>query len=104
MTFCVEFGQTSRKDGEVESTPIPFWVESYGNGRWGTLMIGPDMGRGEFPVMLEPGKSQEFGFRLNGTGTMRLRLLYWRGAFPDLDCQKPPKGAKRVTSSTFVLE
>jgi len=32
ITFCVEFGQTSMKDGEVESTPSPFLVQRSDNG------------------------------------------------------------------------
>jgi hypothetical protein len=33
VTICVEFGQTSMKDGEVESTPSPFWVQRDNNGK-----------------------------------------------------------------------
>ena len=46
VTFCVQFGQTSKASpsGESELTPIPFLVQQYSPGKWGTLMIGPDIG------------------------------------------------------------
>jgi hypothetical protein len=104
VTFCVEFGQTSMKGDEIESTPSPFWVQRKGNGKWGTLLIGPDVGSFRDAVVLEAGKSKEFPFRLNDSGRMRLRLNYWRGSIPDLDCHAPPKGLKLVTSAVFTID
>jgi hypothetical protein len=78
VTFCVEAGQTSSKEGEIESTPSPFWVQRSSNGKWGTLMIGPDVGSLRAAVVLEAGESKEFPLRLNDSGRMRLRLNYWR--------------------------
>ncbi|HXN21484.1 MAG TPA: hypothetical protein VOA41_01925 [Candidatus Dormibacteraeota bacterium] len=104
LTFCVEFGQTSTKGGEVERTPSPFWVQRNGNGKWGTLMIGPDVGSARAAVVLEAGESKEFPFCLNDSGRMRLRLNYWRGSIPKLDCHAPPKGVKLVTSAVFTIE
>ncbi|MGC1416389.1 MAG: hypothetical protein WA817_13965 [Candidatus Acidiferrum sp.] len=104
ITFCVEFGQTSMKDGEVESTPSPFWVQSKDNEKWGTLIIGPDVGSIRQPVVLQVGESAGFPFRLAGAGKMRLRLNYWRGSFPDLDCRAKPKGKKLLTSATFTIK
>ena len=44
VTFCVEFGQWSPKgDSEVETTPYPFWVQRKYNGKWSTLVNGPDV-------------------------------------------------------------
>jgi hypothetical protein len=103
VTFCVEFGQTSMKGADVESTPSPFWVQRNSNGKWGTLMIGPDVGGIRAAVVLEAGESKEFPFRLNDSGTMRLRLNYWRGSIPNLDCHAPPKGLKLVTSGIFAI-
>ena len=35
ITFCIEVGQTSPKEGgEIESTPWPFWVQRNNNGNW----------------------------------------------------------------------
>jgi hypothetical protein len=104
VTFCVEFGQTSMKDGEVESTPSPFLVQRNDNGRWGTLLIGPDVGSARAAVVLEAGESKEFPFRLNGSGKMRLRLNYWHGSFPILDCRAQPKGSKLLTSAVFTID
>ena len=104
VTFCVEFGQTSMKDGEVESTPSPFLVQHNENGRWGTLLIGPDVGSARAAVVLEAGESKEFPFRLNGSGRMRLRLNYWHGLFPTLDCHAPPKGLRVLTSAVFTID
>jgi hypothetical protein len=104
ITFCVEFGQTSTKGGEIESTPSPFWVQRNSSGKWATLMIGPDIGSDRTAVVLEAGESREFRFRLNDSGRMRLRLNYWRGSIPDLDCHAPPKGLKQLTSAVFTIE
>jgi hypothetical protein len=105
VTFCIEFGEKSPKgDGETEATPSPFWVQRNNNGKWGTLMIGPDVGSSRSAQTLDPGKSVEFAFRLGVSGPMRLRLNYWDRSLPSLDCQKPPKGAKLVTSAAFTVE
>ncbi len=104
VTFCVEFGQTSMKGGDVESTPSPFWVQRNVNGKWGTLMIGPDVGSAKAAVVLEAGESKEFAFRLNDSGRMRLRFNYWRGSIPKLDCHAPPKDLRRATSAVFTIE
>jgi hypothetical protein len=103
VSFCVEFGQTSMKDGEVESTPSPFQVQRNNNGRWGTLIIGPDIGSARGAVVLQPGESKEFPFRLNDSGKLRLRLDYWRGSLPTLDCREL-KGSKSLTSSIFTID
>jgi hypothetical protein len=105
VTFCVEYGQSSpKKEGEVETTPYPFWVQQNYNGKWSTLINGPDVGSIRSPVVLDPGKSMEFPLRLGGSGEMRLRLNYWNAGVPSLDCHAPPKGAKLITSSAFTVE
>ena len=104
VTFCVEVGQTSSKEGGIESTPSPFWVQRNSNGKWGTLMIGPDVGSLKAATVLAARESKEFPFRLNGSGRMRLRLNYWRGSIPNLDCNAPPKGSKLVTSAVFTID
>ena len=104
VTFCVEFGQTSMKDGGVENTPSPFLVQRNDKGRWGTLMIGPDVGSARAAVVLEGGESKEFPFRLNDSGRMRLRLTYSHGSFPTLDCRAQPKGSKLLTSAVFTID
>lgn len=105
VTFCVEFGQWSPKGGdEIETTPSPFWVQRNDNSKWSTLIIGPDVGSLKAPEVLDPGKSMEFPFRLGGSGQMRLRLNYWNGSLPSLDCHAPPKGARLVTSAVFTVE
>lgn len=105
VTFCIEVGQTSPKGGgEIETTPTPFWVQRNNDGRWSTLMNGPDVGSFRNPEVLDPGKSLEFPLRLGDSGQMRLRLNYWNGSLPSLDCHAPPKGAKLVTSAVFAIE
>ena len=103
ITFCVEVGQTSSRDGEIESTPSPFWVQHSSNGKWGILLIGPDVGSLRAAMVLEAGESKEFPFRLHESGRMRLQLNYWRGSIPNLDCHAPPKGLKLVTSAVFTI-
>jgi len=104
VAFCIDVGQTSPKgDGETEATPSPLWVQRNNNGPWSALMIGPDMGSFKGAEVLDPGKSVEFPFRLCDSGQMRLRLNYWDGSLPSLDCHEPPKGAKLVTSPVFTV-
>jgi len=105
VTFCIEMGQTSPKgNGEIETTPLPFWVQRNNNGKWVTLMIGPDVGSFKSAEVLDPGKSVEFPFRLGDSGQMRLRLNYWNGSLPSLDCHAPQKSATLVTSAVFTIE
>ena len=103
ITVCVEFGQWSPKGGTIESTPSPFFVERNDSGKWSVLLNGPDVGSSRHPVEVDPGKSLEFPFRLNGEGTMRLRLDYWIGSRPHVKCNGATKGAKHLRSATFIL-
>src|SRR5271165_2125450 len=55
VTFCIEVGQTSPKeDAETETDPAAVLVKRNDNGRWGTLMIGPDVGSSKSPEVLGP--------------------------------------------------
>ena len=103
ITVCVQFGQWSPKGDAIESTPSPFSVERNNNGNWGVLVNGPDVGGNSQPVEVDSGKSMEFPFRLNGEGTMRLRLDYWVGSRPDANCYGPAKDTKHLRSATFTL-
>lgn len=104
ITFCIEVGQASPNGREIETTPLPFWIQRHNKGKWSTLMIGPDVGSFKSPEVLNPGISEEFPFRLGDSGQMRLRLNYWNGALAKLDCHAPPKSAKVATSSVFTVE
>ena len=105
ITFCIQVGQTSPKGGgEIEATPSPFWVQKNSDGRWSTLLIGPDAGSFQHPEVLEPGKSLDFPFRLGESGPMRLRLTYWNSSLPNLACDAPPQGAKVATSAPFAVD
>jgi hypothetical protein len=104
ITVCVEIGQTSTKGGETESTPSPFFVQQKGNRNWGTLMIGPDVGSIRTAVVLTAGESKEFAFRLSVSGELRLRLNYWQGSIPKMNCNASPKGSKLATSAVFTIE
>jgi hypothetical protein len=104
VTFCLEVGQTSSNNGEIESTPLPFGVEQNSNGKWGALLIGPDVGSFRGAIVTRAGESREFPFRLNDSGRMRLRLNYWRGSIPTLDCSHPPKRMRAVTSAVFTVD
>lgn len=103
ITMCVQIGQQSPKGNTIESTPSPFFVERNDNGKWGVLLNGPDVGSNSRPVEVDSGKSLEFPFRLNGEGTMRLRLDYWVGSRPDMKCNGSSKNTKHLRSATFTL-
>jgi hypothetical protein len=96
ITVCVQIGQWSPKGDTIESTPSPFFVERNDKGKWGVLLNGPDLGSNSQPVEVDSGKSLEFPFRLNGEGTMRLRLDYWIGSRPDMKCIGPPPRAQNT--------
>ena len=103
VTYCVEFGQHSPKGDAIETTPIPFYVQKRHEGRWSTLLIGPDIGSLRSPVVLEPGKSHQFPFALVDVGDMRLVLRYWVGDLENLNCSSPPKGTKTKKSKVFSV-
>jgi hypothetical protein len=67
-------------------------------------MIGPDVGSVQAPKVLDPSDSVEFPFRLATHGQTRLRLNYWKGSLPKLDCRAVSKGAKLVISAVFSIE
>jgi hypothetical protein len=98
-TLCVGFA------GISGSTPSPFWIQRNSEGKWSTLLVGSDIGPAfGAAVVLEAGESKEFLIQLNASGEMRLRLDYWRGAIPKLDCASPPKGSRVVTSGVFAID
>lgn len=87
-----------------DSIVSPFEIQQYGNGKWGILLLGIDIGGGSVRTVLKPGQSYDFPFHLNDPGRMRLRLEYWRGSLPNLNCNDLPKGSKLTTSKTFTVE
>jgi len=104
ITICVEFGQRSSRgeNEELDSTPIPFYVQSQNGRKWGTLLIGPDIGSVRSSVILEPEKTQHYPFHLHATGKMRLILNYWIGENEDV-CNAS-KGKKTAQSKVFVVQ
>jgi hypothetical protein len=98
VTLCVGFL------GLLEETPSPFWVQGDSDGKWHALILGPDSGNLRAAWVLEAGESREFFVRLSLSGRMRLKLNYWRGSIPNLDCSATPKGLKLVTSSAFTID
>jgi hypothetical protein len=79
VTFCVEFGPTSPRGDEIESTPSSFWIQRKRNDKWSTLITDPDVGSKRAAVVLEVGESRDFPFRTNDSEMLRLRLNYWYG-------------------------
>ena len=104
ITICVEFGQTSPNNRGSESTPSPFVVQRHSGDRWSTLLIGPDVGSVRRSLEIDAGKSQEFVFRLNDVGKIRLLLYYWRDSRQGSSCTAVEKGAKAVHSEDFVVQ
>jgi hypothetical protein len=103
VTFCVEFGQTSPRGDEIESTPSPFWIQRKRNDKWSTLTTGPDVGSKRAAVVLKVGESKDFPFRTNDSGIMRLRLYYWYGSIPNMNCDTRRKGVKLAASKIFTI-
>jgi hypothetical protein len=97
VTICIGFL------GVIENSPSPFRVERNSDGKWHTLIMGPDLGNQRTSLVLAAGESEEFFVRLSDSGRMRLRLDYWIGSIPKLDCDAPPKGSKLATSSVFTI-
>lgn len=97
VTICIGFL------GVIESSPSPFRVERNSDGKWHTLIMGPDLGNQRTSLVLGAGESDEFFVRLSDSGRMRFRLDYWIGSIPKLNCDAPPKGSKLATSSVFTI-
>jgi len=106
VSYCVEFGQHSFKAAsgtveDMETTPIPFYVQRQNGRKWATLLIGPDIGSSKHVVVLKPGQSQRYPFRLSDRGRMRLVLDYLDGE-NEKACEYP-KGKKTTRSNAFVM-
>lgn len=103
VTMCVNMAQTSTNHITVDSTPTPFRFEAESKQGWQAVMIGPDYKNMRRAVVLQPGQSLDFPFRLNVDGRVRLRLAYWKGASPAMNCAKPPTLAHHAKSPTFKI-
>jgi hypothetical protein len=103
VTFCVEFGQTSPKAGEIVSTPSPFWRHQNSLGNWDTLMIGPGCRQ---PESRRGAGGREVNglslplerFRKNAAATQLLARRYSEIGLP-----YPPKHSKLATSAVFTI-
>ena len=78
VSYCVEFDQWSLKTGsgeadDIEPTPIPFYVQKQSGGKWGTLLIGTDVGSSRRAVVLKAGESQQFPFGCRSFSTSARR-------------------------------
>ena len=102
VSYCIEVGQWSPHAGSIESTPIPFHVERKNDDKWSVLLIGPDVGSSRHSATLSPGASNEFPFRLNNIGEMRLVLHYWIGERDDA-CEGSTRGRKTAKSKVFSI-
>lgn len=102
VSVCVEFGQWSPHNGTIETTPSPFYVEKKDHGNWNVLLIGPDIGSLRRPVTIEAGETQDFPFRLNTKGKMRLLLNYWSGEREDV-CNEKTANKKTALSQQFFI-
>ena len=106
VSYCVEFGHISFKAGtgtteDMEHTPTPFYVQRRNGSKWGTLLVGSDIGSSRHAVLLKAGESQQFPLRLSDRGRMRVVLDYWRGENESV-CGYP-KGKKTARSNVFVV-
>jgi hypothetical protein len=98
ITVCIGFL------GLLESTLSPFWIKRFSDGKWHTLIMGPDLGHERSPLVIAAGESEEFFVRLGDLGKMRLELDYWHGSITNLDCDAPPKGMKTTRSAAFRID
>jgi hypothetical protein len=104
ITYCVEKSQRSPAGAFVESTPTPFVFEqSIYKRDWDVVMVVPETARAPVPVVLEAGKAADFLFRVGSGGWYRLLLHYWRGAKPNLACEKDPREKKSIRSEAFLV-
>jgi hypothetical protein len=101
ITFCVEFGQTSMKGGEVESTPSPFWVQQNDDGKWGTLIIGPDVGSFRGAIVLEVGRVKRFSVPPERSGKDATPTQLLARFFSRLGLPCKAKGQKAVDVGDF---
>jgi len=90
ISYCVAFGQT------------PLLAQKRSGNKWSNLSTGPDADSIQTLKVLGPGESQEFPFRLTGTGEIRLVLDYWIGS-TGVNCKHPPKGKKQAQTGSLVI-
>jgi len=103
ITVCVASGQISTTKQVVVSTPIPFEIEEKIRERWKAAMVSPESGGERHAVILDSNKSLEFPFWPPSAGNFRLRMKYWEGAHPDLNCEHPPSGARETKAAVFEV-
>jgi len=106
ITVCVDmhYRSLTSSGAAIEATPHPFILQKEmhkGEGDWLTLRSATDFGGWHVPKVIDGGESAEYAFRAHDAGRLRLLLNYWRGAMPDVDCEKKPKGARKVKSKPF---
>ena len=101
VTVCLEVGQTSKINDAITSTPHPFFMQRNSNGKWSTLLNGPDVGSYRGSIALQPGEKRNFKFALNDAGKIRVGLEYWRGQ-EDSAC-KSGKRPKKAFSAPFQV-
>ena len=111
VSFCVEFGQWSYHNDQIETTPIPFVVQApvrrqwkhLFRKRWQALLIAPDIGSIRVAVTVDPGKHHEFPFRLEGQAAkLRLLLYYWLGERAGR-CSPPANRDREIISREFQI-
>jgi hypothetical protein len=103
ITVCVASGQISTTKEVVVSTPVPFEIEGKVRERWKALMASPEGGGDHQAVVLESKKSLEFPFWPPDKGELRLRMKYWEGARPNMDCAQPGTDAHEAKGVTFEI-
>ena len=101
ITICVESGQISTTKDPQVSTQVPFTIESQSPQGWKVLMVRASGSRSA--VVLESKKSLEYPFWPPSHGELRLRMRYWEGARPDMDCARPPKDSRKAKPAVFEV-
>ena len=103
ITVCLDLGYRSTSGNVVETTPHPFDVQKQSQDSWSTLLNGTDIGGFHRPDLIQKGDSVDFPFQPKTPGHLRLVLHYWAGSVPSIDCEKAPKGARKVKSKAFDI-
>jgi hypothetical protein len=111
IVYCIhEFGETPPHGDQVESTFLPFQVQTPGRRswkhlfikRWGTI-LEPDIGVIDVKDELWPGESREFPFWLQDRAKeFRLILYYWSAPNPNVCSAR--KGGQRAVSKIFQMQ
>lgn len=102
ISVCVSQQWVPKPNDDVGVATTPLLLQTQNGGKWITVLNGVDVGPPlNYPLTIEPRKSQEFQLQARSSGNARFLLHYWNGE--DASACDNPSGRKKAISPTFTL-